>query len=119
MHICNYMIVSIDDNFNDIGKSYINRTIEIFEKIEFANDSEDWKWIKIDGSVFGSDTANYNYWVHYFKDGFSVQFCSKRDTNQTCYMFQIVFYVENNLKKAHVCHHGHGPFTVFGFEYEK
>jgi hypothetical protein len=112
--------VACDNGFTELGKKYIERTIDIFKNFEFARESEDWQWLKIDGKVFGPDTEPYNYWIHYIKDGFSVQLCSKKDLGQTSYMFGIVFYVENNEKKAYVYHHGHGPFfSIFECEYER
>lgn len=107
-----------DEAFTDAGKHLILQTVDIFQNFEIAKDAEDWKWMKIDGRVFGSDYDTYNFYMHPRKTGLSVQLCSKNDVSQSCYMFGIEFYEENDKKIAHVYHHGHGPFKIFGFKYE-
>lgn len=111
----------IDDGyFTNIGMRYIRKTVDIFERFEVAHDAEDWKWMKVDGSVFGEDTDMFNFYIHHSSDGFSVQLCSKEDTSNMCYMFGIYFSQDGLKKKARVYHHPHGPFTkLYGMEYEK
>lgn len=104
-----------DESFTDIGKKYIMRTISIFQYFEVADDAADWKWMRIDGSVFGLDMNEFMFYLHRISDGFSVQLLSKKDNSQSCYMFGIHFY----KKEAHVYHHSHGPFfELFGVNYE-
>ena len=102
--------VSIDDAFTDIGKEYINTTIESFSIFTFESiDSV----LKVEGD---GNMSEFNFWISSIKNGFDVQVCSKLDASQTCYMFGVTF--DTSLKEAHVYHHGHGPFSMYGFVYE-
>lgn len=105
------------EGFTNIGKEYILRTASIFQHFEVSQDSLDWKWLRIDGSVFGSDMTNFMFYLYRISFGFSVQLVSKNDTSHTCYMFGIHFFQADGQKEAHVYHHSHGPFTLFGVKY--
>lgn len=105
-----------DERFTIAGKQLIHRTVEIFAHFDVSNDAGDWKWMKIDGSVFGDDTSRFNYYMHPLSRGFSVQLMHKDDASQTCYMFGM--HVDKHNNKAYVYHHGHGPFKTFGIDYE-
>lgn len=94
----------------------IDRTISIFSRVD-VEDTQDAQ--KIDGSVFGDDMSPYNFYVRKAKGTISVQTCSKKDAQQTMYMFGVMIYEEEGEQNAWVYHHGHGPFNIFGFEYER
>lgn len=111
------MQIEGDASFTDAGQQIIHRTVAIFSCFDVSKDSCDWKWMKIDGAVFGKDTQCFNYYMHPLRQGFSVQLMHKNDVSQLCYMFGIHFDKDSN--EALVYHHGHGPFNVFGIEYEK
>jgi hypothetical protein len=102
----------IDPYFTDEGRKHILRTIDIFKHFEVVEGMGN---MKIDGKVFGDDTAPYIYFMFPIKDGFEVQLFSKKDLSMILYMFGICF----TKTMTHVYHNGHGPFNIFGFEYEK
>jgi hypothetical protein len=102
--------VNIDDAFTDLGKEYINTTIDLFSNFTFESIDSVLK-IEGDGSM-----SEFNFWISSIKNGFDVQVCSKLDASQTCYMFGVTF--DTSLKEAIVYHHGHGPFFMYGFVYE-
>lgn len=111
----------IDSGFTEIGRYYIEKTINIFHCFELSNfqrNNEKSSMISIDGCVFGNQMKNFKFNLLPLKnDVFEVQVTSKSDKTGN-YMFGILFFAENDLRKAHVYHHAHGPFKHFGFKYE-
>jgi membrane-bound inhibitor of C-type lysozyme len=103
------MIVHIDDYFTDIGKSYIHKTIDMFENYKCDKPE------KLEIRILDE---NYNVYVHPIKDGIDVQLATQAKTSQANYMFGVMIFHENNVQKAHVYHNGHGPFKCYNFEYE-
>lgn len=113
----------IDSGFTDIGRFYIEKTITIFNSFEVSfhrTNSYGNNIICIDGSIFGNEMKNFKFNLLPQKtDVFDIQVLSKGDKSGTNYMFGILFFTENDLRKAHVYHNGHGPFEkLFGFKYE-
>ena len=102
------MIAHIDDYFTDLGKSYIQKTIDMFDTYKCDKPE------KLEIRIFD---AYYDVYVHIMHDGIDVQLVSA-DVSQSCYMFGFMIFQENNLPTAHVYHNGHGPFKCYNFEYE-
>ena len=87
------MIIESDGYFTDAGKAYINKSIDLFENYEYSKQGT----LKIDNMLNG-----FNFYVSRVNDGFDVQLVTQNDPSQSCYMFGILFYTENSVKKAHV-----------------
>ena len=96
------------DQFDDeLQAAEIEATVNIFKHFSFACHAQDWKWMKIDGDVFGK--SKYNYWVQPMKPGFNVQVCDKRDVNGVCYWFGIYFGKDETFP----IQNPHGPFRMY------
>ena len=98
------------DYFTDIGKFYIEKTIQIFKHFIFS----DFDSIMIEAEVFGDEMKDFNYFLYPVKNGIEVQLTKKK--NDVAYMFGIVITKDTH----YVYHNAHGPFfDLYGFKYER
>jgi hypothetical protein len=113
------MLAKIDDRFTNIGKTYINRTLELFEHYVYSTDEE---IMTLDGCSLDVMMQDFNFYIRRIKEGIDVQVIAKKDPVQVCYMFGVYIYQEKgskDSKEALVYHHGHGPFDrYYDFKYE-